>query len=290
MSEICDNLSHLLVYNTGDDVLAKRFDLLALRLQLAVLNNSKSIETYIQQIYDVGVNLYKKRNIPVVANKLSTINQVKTQEFWQTVSLDQVEQIRIELRELIKFIDKEDVKPVYTDFEDILHFDKVEERDILPSYTKLQSYKDRVESFIRKNKSHLVVNKLHKNIPITEKELALLETLLFEDSIGTKDDYIREYGDMPLGNFIRSIVGLDIEVVNQLFSDYIQQENLKPEQITFIKTLIDYLNVNGTLDKSLLVKAPFNEAHDAGIIGVFNDESDVRQIISIIDAVNDNAG
>ncbi|WOD44915.1 DEAD/DEAH box helicase family protein [Hwangdonia lutea] len=288
--DICDHLSHLPVYKSDDDVLAKRFDLLALRLQLALLNKAKSVETYIQQIYDVGVNLYKKRNIPVVADKLTTINQVKTQEFWKSVDLEQVEYVRTELRELIKFINKEDIKSVYTDFEDVLHYDKVEERDILPSYTKLQSYKDRVESFIRKNKSHLVVSKLHKNIPITEKELALLETLLFEDSIGTKDEYKRQYGDMPLGNFIRSIVGLDIEVVNQLFADFINNENLSAAQITFIKTLIDYLNVNGTLDKSLLVKPPFNEAHDAGIIGLFQDESDVRQIISIIDIVNDNAG
>lgn len=289
VADICDNLSHLPVYGNEDDEMAKRFDLLTLRLQLALLNKSKSQDTYIQQIYTIGVNLYKKRNIPVVANKLNTINQVKDQSFWSTVNLPQVEHIRVALRELIKFIDKEDVKPVYTDFEDILHDDRIEDVNILPSYTNLQSYKDRVESFIRKNKSHLVVNKLHKNIPITHKELALLENLLFEDSIGTKEDYKREYGDMPLGNFIRSVVGLDIEVVNSLFADYINKENLKPEQITFIKTLINYLNVNGTLDKSLLVKPPFNESHDEGIIGVF-DETNVRQIISIIDTVNDNAG
>ena len=87
---------------------------------------------------------------------------------------------------------------------------------------------------------------------------------------------------MPLGNFIRSVIGLDIEVVNGLFADYISKENLRPEQITFIKTLINYLNVNGTLDKSLLVKPPFNEAHDAGIMGVFDDETDVRHIITIM--------
>ncbi|WP_157208835.1 DEAD/DEAH box helicase family protein [Mariniflexile maritimum] len=290
VSDICNHLSHLPTYKEDDDELAKRFDLLCLRLQWAVLNASKSQEQYIQQIYNIGVNLYKKRNIPVVHTKLGTINQVKDQSFWSAISLTQIEHIRTELRELIKFIDIEHVKPVYTDFEDMLYEDRVEDVHIMPSYTNLQSYKDRVESFIRKNKSHLVVNKLHKNIPITEKELALLETFLFEDTIGTKADYQREYGNMPLGNFIRSVIGLDIEVVNGLFADYISKENLRPEQITFIKTLINYLNVNGTLDKSLLVKPPFNEAHDAGIMGVFDDESDVRHIISIIDTVNDNAG
>lgn len=288
-ADICNHLSHLPIYNDEDDELAKRFDLLALRLQLAILNKAKSQQNYIQQLYAIGVNLYKKRNIPVVASKLNVIQQVRDESFWSAVTLNQVEHIRTELRELIKFIDKEDVKPVYTDFEDVLDENRVEDVQILPSYTNLQSYKDRVESFIRKNKSHLVVNKLYKNIPITVKELALLETFLFEDSIGTKEDYKREYGNLPLGNFIRSVVGLDIEVVNKLFANFINQENLKPEQITFIKTLINYLNINGTLDKALLVKPPFNESHDSGIMGVF-EPVEVRQIVSIIDTVNGNAG
>ncbi|PTX61117.1 type I restriction enzyme R subunit [Kordia periserrulae] len=289
VADICTNLSNLPVYKDGDSESAKRFDLLVLRLQLALVTTVKSPQSYIQQIYDIGITLYKKRNIPMVASKLGIIQQIIDQDFWKEINVTQIEHIRIELRELIFLIKKEGVLPVYTNMEDILLEDGVEEVDILPTYTKLQSYKDRVESFIRKNKSHLVIDKLHKNIPITDRELALLESLLFEDEIGSKEQYKREYGEVSLGNFIRSIVGLDIGVVNTLFSEYIQNENLQPNQITFIQTLINYLNVNGTLDKSLLVKPPFNETHDDGIIGIFDDEKDIRGIISIIDTINRNA-
>ena len=116
----------------------------------------------------------------------------------------------------------------------------------------------------------------------------LLETLLFDEENRTKKDYQKEYGELPLGKFIRSIVGLDIEVVNTLFANYIQNENLQPAQISFISKLINYLNTNGTLDKSLLVKPPFTETHDNGIIGVFSNEEDIRKIISIFDLVNKN--
>ncbi|WP_226990081.1 DEAD/DEAH box helicase family protein [Cellulophaga baltica] len=287
---LCDKLFGLSSYSATDDEIAKRFDLLAYKLQLALLTEAKSQENFISTIYNFGVQLHKKRNIPAVANKLDTINKIKDLTFWSNINIPDVEEIRTEIRDLVKFLEKESLEPVYTDFTDVLDHNKVEEKDILESYTKLQSYRDRVESFIRKNKSHLVIDKLYKNIAITNKELELLEQFLINDSLGSKETYTNEFGELPLGKFVRSILGLDLEVVNGLFSDFIQKENLNPQQITFIQTLINFLNVNGTLDKSLLVKPPFTENHDEGIFGLFKDESEVRGIISLIDQVNNNAG
>lgn len=288
--DISTNISGLAPYNKGDDELAKRFDLLILNFQLVILSgNRKSEETYVKQIYNIAHNLYKKRNVPKVKEKLNLINQIQEEEFWRNTNVNVIEHIRVEIRDLLKFIEKEQVKTVYTDFADEIQLHKIKEVNIMPTYTRLKSYKDRVESFIRKNKSHLVIDKLHKNIPITPKELELLESFLFNEELGTKEDYENEYGDQPLGKFIRSIVGLDIEVVNSLFANFIEDKNLKPVQITFIQTLINYLNNNGTLDKKLLTQPPFNEASDDGIIGLFEDDK-VRNIVSLIDQINENIG
>ncbi|MGP1994073.1 DEAD/DEAH box helicase family protein [Zobellia laminariae] len=286
--DITTNLSGLAPYDIGGDELAKRFDLLILNFQQVILSgNRKAEEKYVRQIYSIAVNLQKKRNIPKVKEKIALIKQVQEEEFWQNTNVNIVEKIRVELRDLLKFIEKEEVKTVYTDFADEIQHHRVSEVDIMPTYARLKSYKDRVEAFIRKNKSHLVIDKLHKNIPITPKELELLETFLFNDELGTKEEYENEFGNQPLGKFIRSVVGLDIEVVNKLFADFIADKNLKPVQITFIQTLINYLNTNGTLDKGLLTQPPFNESSDDGIIGLFDDYN-VRQIVSIIDTVNQN--
>lgn len=290
VSDICENLSGLSAYAVNDDELAKRFDLLALNFQMAILlENYPLQEVYVKQIYGLGHNLYKKRNIPKVAEKLEVINLVQEEQFWVSITVTKVEYVRTEIRDLLKFIEQDKRAVVYTNFDDLLDHKNVSEVDIMPNYARLKSYKDRVETFIRKNKSHLVIDKLHKNIPITPKELELLESFLFKDELGTKEDYIKEYGDLPLGKFIRSIVGLDIEIVNRLFATYIQDKNLKPIQITFLQTLINYLNVNGTLDKKLLTQPPFNDHHDNGIIGLF-EEQDVRKIVSLIDTVNENIG
>ncbi|GAA4281962.1 DEAD/DEAH box helicase family protein [Gaetbulibacter aestuarii] len=288
--DISKNLSSLESYNDTGDELAKRFDLVTLNFQQVILSGDKKREeSYVKQIYNIANNLFTKRNIPKVQEKLGLIRQLQNEDFWRGVNVNVIENVRVELRDLIKFIEREKVKTVYTDFSDEIQVHKVNEVDILPTYSKLKSYKDRVETFIRKNKSHLVIDKLHKNIPITPKELKLLESFLFNDELGGKKEYEKEYGELPLGKFIRSVVGLNIEVVNDLFANFIRDKNLKPVQITFIQTLINYLNKNGTLDKKLLTQPPFNEASDDGIIGLFEDNK-VREIVSIIDRVNGNIG
>ncbi len=158
-----------------------------------------------------------------------------------------------------------------------------------PAYTNLQSYKDRVESYIRNHKDHLVIHKLTTNKPITESEINQLEDILFDgETVGTRQEYIDHYGDKPLGEFIRSIVGLDINAAQDVFSEFIQAGNLRADQMTFINTIINYLNKNGVIDKEMLFKPPFTNLHDQGLLGVF-DDAGATQVIRLIDGVNGNA-
>jgi type I restriction enzyme R subunit len=291
--DIKNNLSHLISYKEDTDELAKRFDVLVLKLQLALVNNSKTQTSYIGNVINIGNLLYTKRNIPAVQSKISLIEQIRNHSFWPTISQNQLDKIRLELRELIQFLkDENKVAPVYSDFQDDLPLDQVAEVNIMSSYTSLKSYKDRVESFIRKNKSHLVIDKLYKNLPITEKEIEVLEDFLYKENDGleSKDRFVKEYGEQPLGKFVRNIIGLDVEIVNQLFADFITKGNLNANQITFIQKIITYLSQKGVLEKQLLTQSPFNEQHDQGLLGVFPEEDKIVKIISIIETVNKNAG
>ena len=167
--------------------------------------------------------------------------------------------------------------------------DEVAEANILGEYVKLQSYKDRVESFIRKNKNHLVIDKLYKNIPVTVSELELLEQFLMQEA-ESKDKLFKEYEEQSLGKFIRKVVGLDVGAAQKHFSMFIQDANLNANQITFIQKIIDYLTKNGVLDKNMLTQAPFNDLDDNGIIGIFPEEEKLIKVIQLIDEVNLNAG
>ena len=288
--DIQQNLSHLVAYTEDTDELAKRFDLIVYQLELAILEQSKKQVRYIDNIHNIGDLLMTKRNIPAVAHKMTTINAVITNEFWQNISLLQLEKVRDELRNLIQFLkDENKENPIYSDFTDDLPLGEVAETNILGEYVKLQSYKDRVESFIRKNKNHLVIDKLYKNIPVTVSELKQLEDFLMQEA-ESKDKLFREYEEQPLGKFIRKVIGLDVEAAQRHFALFIQQANLNANQITFIQKIIDYLTKNGVLDKNMLTLPPFNDLDDNGIIGLFPEEEKLVKVIQLIEEINFNAG
>ncbi len=289
MLDINSNLSGLILPDSDDDELARRFDVLILNYQLALLTGAYSTDRYINKINTIASALLKKLNIPAVASQEPMLKALQTEVFWQAVNINRLDEVRLALRDLMKYLDKEKQAIVTTEFEDDLDHSGVKEHDLIPAYGRLKSYKDRVASYIRNHKDHLVIQKLKTNKPITEKELQSLEAILFDGvTVGTKQDYIDNFGDKPLGEFIRSIVGLDVGAAQAAFAEFIQTGNLRADQMTFINTIIQHLTQNGMVDKKMLFEPPFTNIHDQGLPGVFDDAAATR-VIKLIDRVNGNA-
>jgi type I restriction enzyme R subunit len=225
-----------------------------------------------------------------VSIHIPLIKEVQTDEYWKTINIKKLESLRTALRDLIKYLDTKTQEPIYTHFEDELDYDGIKIRGhVNTSYESLQSYKDRVESYIRKNKDHLTINKLRKNIPVTKQELNSIEEMLFTESVaGTKQQFIEQYGEKPLGAFIRSVTGVEQSVLNEAFANFLQVGELRADQMTFINTIISYLSKNGTIDLTMLYEPPFTDQNDQGIDGIFDLEKK-QKVVSIIDQINYNA-
>jgi len=106
--------------------------------------------------------------------------------------------------------------------------------------------------------------------------------------VGTKQDYLKTYGDKPLGEFIRGIVGLDVTAAQEAFAEFIQAGGLRANQMTFMNNIISYLTKNGVIEKKMLFEPPFTNVHQDGLVGVF-DDADATKVIRLIDLVNGNA-
>lgn len=289
VQEITDHLSHLQPA-TKEDELARRFDMLVLKYQIQLLIGANNTAKYMQQIYAIANALAKKDNIPQVAAQIPLLQKLQKEHFWETIDIKKLEEVRLALRDLIKYLDKNKQAPVYTHFEDEIDIEGAVIREPVNTYVSLQSYKDRVESYIRKNKNHLTIHKLCNNIAITKAELDELEKILFTESVaGTKEEFIKHFGEKPLGKFIRSITGLEESAVKSAFADFLQIGNLRADQMTFLNTIMSYLVKNGTIDKTKLYEPPFTDLNDQGLSGVFDDKTQIISLVKIIDGINEHA-
>ena len=266
---------------------ARRFDLMMLKMMQANLLLLDTEKAYQENLIAIATELSKKYSIPHVKRSKLLIETLQNPDFYKALKQRKMEEIRTEIRELVQYLEDKGRSIVMTDYSDSdVEIVRAAESQV-PYGNEL--YKRQVERFIRENKNNITISKLNTNRVITDAELAGLQRILFDgDERGTYERYKEVYGDQPLGKFIRSIVGLDIQAAQQEFSDFLQAGNLSADQIKFIDNIIQHLTINGTIDKRLLFKTPFNEAHNDGLVGLF-DDNQAGKIISLIDQINQNA-
>ena len=151
----------------------------------------------------------------------------------------------------------------------------------------LKNYKEKAEYYIRQHQDHIVIAKLRRNQPLTEYDIHALEEILWSE-LGSKDEYVTEYGSKPLGEFVRELVGLDMNAAKEAFSDYLTNQNLDSRQIYFVNQIIEYIVHNGIMkDLSVLQEPPFTD--QGSISEIFTDLSVWQEIRGIIEHINQNA-
>lgn len=278
-------LAHL-IHPITDNIQAVRFDALMYGLELDYLRHVSSSAAWKDLRAKAKALLYDYSDIPAVAAQVDQLRKIVDTEsqYVEQADLETLEQIRKELRPLMKFIIKEAQEIYYTDYQDVL-----KEATIRPGIQEtndLESYKERAEKFIRENENHAAIKKLRTNQPLTMKDYQELEKVLWKE-VGTKADYEAEFYDRPIGEFVRSITGLDRQAANEAFARYIDEAELDPDQINFVHQIIDYVVENGTIDTRVLMESPFT---DYGGVRLFEHQMDEwAKVMQSIREINDRA-
>ena len=272
-----------LIIPDEDDAKAVRFDALMYGIELAYLAGKK---------YGKARNdLYKKvsgvagvANIPEIMAQSELIDKLLHTNYLENAGMNEFEHIRKSLRDLMKYIPVNKLR-YDTNFDDeILSMDWKEselEND------DLKNYKAKAEFYIRQHIDDEVIAKLKNNIPMTADDIKELEKILWND-LGTKEDYETACGKKPLGEFVREIVGLDMNAAKAAFSKYLNDVNLDSRQIYFVNQIVEYIVQNGMMkDLSVLQEPPFTDR--GSIVEVFTDLSVWMGIRKVIEQVNANA-
>ncbi len=267
-----------------DEAKAVRFDALMYGIELAWLIGKKYTKAR-SDLYKKVAAIASVANIPEIKAQSDLIEKILHTSYLDDAGINEFEHIRQSLRNLIKYI-QGGHEPYHTNFTDEVltmdwHESELENDD-------LKNYKAKAEFYVRQHQNEAVIAKLKTNKPLTKADVAALEKILWSE-VGTKQDYEKEIGEnKPLGEFVREIVGLDMNAAKEAFAQYLDETVLDSRQIYFVNQIVEYIVQNGLMkDLSVLQGSPF--ADNGSVVEVFTDMSLWLGIRKIIDQINANA-
>lgn len=272
-----------LILPDEDDASAVRFDALLYGIELAYLIGKKYTKAR-SDLYKKVSGIASVANIPEIQAQSDLINRILHTDYLDHAGIDEFEEMREKLRDLVKYIPKQKLR-YDTNFEDDLLSTEWNESDL--ENDELKNYKAKAEYYIRQHQDHIVIAKLRMNQPLTFEDVSALEEILWKE-VGTKQDYENEYGTKPLGEFVREIIGLDMNAAKEAFAEYLTNTKLDSRQIYFVNQIIEYIVHNGMMkDLSVLQESPFTD--QGSVVEIFTDQAVWMGIRKIIDCINSNA-
>lgn len=281
---VAEELAPLILPEEGE-ISAIRFDALMHGIELAYLVGKKYKRAR-TDLFKKVKGIASVANIPEIQAQSEFINKILHTSYFDDGGINEFEEIREKLRDLIKYIPVNH-RTYDTNFEDTIlsvtwHESELENDD-------LKNYKAKVEFYVRQHeKDNPVIAKLKTNKPLDKSDIDGLETILWKE-LGSKEEYYSEYGDKPLGEFVRELIGLDMSAAKEAFNQYLDSRDLNADQIYFVNQIVEYIVRNGVMkDLSVLQESPFTDK--GSIVDLFGDQIDVfTGIRDVINNINKNA-
>jgi type I restriction enzyme R subunit len=270
---------------------AYRFDLLVTRLELELLRGGptasrvQDLRGHVQS----EVDLLMKNQNPVKA-KAATIKDVQSKAFWETVTVPKLEQVRRDLRGIMKY--QVEAK---TPRLDPSVFDVREETTTVSSYVPklegldLVEYERRVSAVLReKLADDPTLERIRAGKAVRDDELERLAKLVLE--VDDRANVKHLAGHAPetrrsLLDVFRSLVGLDPAAVEAAFAAFVHAHpRLSSQQIRFLQVLQNHIAKNGGIEIERLYAPPFTTVHPESLDGVFTDPAEVDALLAILTA------
>ena len=275
---------------------AKRFDLMVLRTQLAILQAAPCFGALRDQIRAIAGALEDQEAVPAIRAEMVLIQAIAGDDWWHDVTLGMLENARKRLRALVKLIEKSRKKVVYTDFIDELG---TETTIALPEIADgpgrgqapgldMAKFKDKARQFLKAHEGHLALQRLRRGQALTPSDLVALERML-ADAGGTPElIHKAAAGKLGLGIFIRSLVGMEREAVSQAFSGVIAGSQATPDQIEFIELIVSELTAAGVMEAGRLYESPFLDISPQGPEGLFP-TAKVARMVQVLEEIRQRA-
>ncbi|MDZ7732967.1 MAG: type I restriction-modification enzyme R subunit C-terminal domain-containing protein [Acidimicrobiia bacterium] len=210
---------------------------------------------------EIAGALEDQQTIPAIAEQLTLIQDLQSDEWWVDVTYPMLEQVRKKLRHLVPLIEKSKKNIIYTDFTDR----RGDSTDIdVPGTggairgTEFAQFRKKAQHFLKQNLAEAAVAKVRSGEPITEDDIAELQRILVAAGIGNDDTFAQASERAgSFGLFIRSLVGLDREAAKDAFADFLDDKRYSRNQIEFVNLIIDELTERGVVEAARVYETPY---------------------------------
>ena len=257
------------------------FDCRMLHVALALVRkgNIEEAAKDVKKIREVANYLLtEKASIPQVLAKANDLRLIIDGNFWQSPSVPELERLRESLRELMQFLQGEGRAQYDIDITDAIS----DGPGVEGTAIDIRTYRQKVIDYLMENIDNRVISKIYNLEPINEDDLLELEHILWHE-LGSKDDYNDITDINNLAVFVRSLVGLSQEAVNEKFSEYLNGNTFNAMQQEYIRSIINYVRVNGDIDTNVVInEEPFKNFVVQDLFG-----SRAQAIIQIVSKLHD---
>ena len=264
---------------------AKRFDLAIIKLQLCVLRGDKGFERLQSYVRAIAIALELQESIPAIRAQMELIQSLNSDDWWTDVTVGMLEHVRIQLRGLVKLIEKSKRNIVFTNFGDSIGEGVEVELPIRVGGLDYERFKAKARNFLRQHENKLAINKLRRNLPITAADLKELEMILLEQASGDSSLVDRAKEDAHgLGLFVRSLVGLERSAATEAMNAFLTDSTATARQIEFVTLIVDELTKNGAMEDKRLYQSPFVDITPTGPESIFS-QAKVEQLFASINEI-----
>ena len=258
VKEIKVHITKLLDSGLQGGDLALAFDAKMLNIELGLLLRG-TLDTVGKDVKTVmkvsSYLLTEKASIPAVMAKADTLKLASSPQFWVHPSVSGLEKVREELRDLMQYVSGNGKPEITINIKDLVDDSgfSVDGTDF-----DIRTYKEKVIDYLAEHSDSEVIQKILNLEPINSSDLRELERILWIE-LGTREQYSATTDKENLAAFIRSLIGLSQEAVNEKFGQYLSGNQFNSQQQEFVKTIISYVRENGDITKSDLVNnEPFS--------------------------------
>lgn len=222
--------------------------------------------------------------------KAGIIKRVKSEAYWNDVSVTGLEDARHQLRDIMHHRAKrgsQGVPPKVVDITEDAGQMQFARRSASLTAVDNKVYKQIVEAELKK---HFETNPVLKNIrageALSDREIDSLVSLILTQHPDVRRDHLEEFFSEiagPLYLAIRTIVGMDPDAVREKFTAFVQKHpKLSAKQTRFLAMLQNHIARYGTIEVERLYDDPFTVVDADGPDGVFEDEADLTDLIKLV--------